>query len=80
MREQVTNPVEEIVPTSLADEIAFRLQAAILDGVFPPGTHLYQEEICARFGVSRTPVREALRKLQAQHLVVVVPNKGAKVR
>lgn len=80
MREQVTNPVEEIVPTSLADEIAFRLQAAILDGVFPPGTHLYQDEICARFGVSRTPVREALRKLQAQHLVVVVPNKGAKVR
>jgi DNA-binding GntR family transcriptional regulator len=71
---------EPIVTTSLADEIAFRLQAGILNGLYPPGTHLLQDELCARFGVSRTPVREALRKLQAQHLVVVVPNRGAKVR
>jgi DNA-binding GntR family transcriptional regulator len=69
-----------VVLTGLADEIAFRLQAAILDGEFPPGTHLQQDELCARFGVSRTPVREALRKLQAQHLVDLVPNKGATVR
>lgn len=66
--------------TSLADEIAFRLQQAILEGAYPPGTHLFQDELCERFGVSRTPIREALRKLQAQHLVVVVPNKGATVR
>lgn len=71
---------EQVAATSLTDEIAFRLQAAILDGEFPPGTHLQQDELCARFGVSRTPVREALRKLQAQHLVDVVPNKGATVR
>ena len=71
---------EPIVTSSLADEIAFRLQAGILDGSYPPGTHLLQDELCARFGVSRTPIREALRKLQAQHLVVVVPNRGAKVR
>jgi DNA-binding GntR family transcriptional regulator len=45
-----------------------------------PGAHLQQEELCARFGVSRTPVREALRKLQAQHLVQVIPNRGAMVR
>ena len=71
---------EHIAITSLADEIAFRLQAAILAGEHPPGTHLFQDEICERFGVSRTPVREALRKLQAMHLVVLVPNKGATVR
>lgn len=71
---------ERVVATSLADEIAFRLQAAILDGDYPPGTHLHQDELCARFGVSRTPVREALRELQAQHLVDLVPNKGATVR
>jgi DNA-binding FadR family transcriptional regulator len=71
---------DKVVATGLADEIAFRLQAAILDGEFPPGTHLQQDELCARFGVSRTPVREALRKLQAQHLVDLVPNKGATVR
>lgn len=69
-----------VVATGLADEIAFKLQAAILDGEYPPGTHVQQDELCARFGVSRTPVREALRKLQAQHLVDLVPNKGATVR
>jgi len=71
---------EPIVTTSLADEIAFRLETAILDGLYPPGSRLPQEELCERFAVSRTPVREALRKLQAKNLVVVVPNKGATVR
>ncbi len=71
---------EPIVTTSLADEIAFRVETAILDGLYPPGSRLPQEELCERFAVSRTPVREALRKLQAKNLVVVVPNKGATVR
>lgn len=74
-------PVREpIVTTSLADEIAFRLQTGIIDGTFPAGARLRQEEICRQFRVSRTPVREALRKLQAQNLVVMTPNKGATVR
>ncbi len=71
---------DRVLVTSLADEIAFRIQAAILDGQYPPGTHLQQDELCARFGVSRTPVREALRKLQATNLVDLVPNRGATVR
>ncbi len=71
---------ELVTSTSLADEIAFRLERGILEGEHPPGTHLLQDEICSRFGVSRTPVREALRILQAQNLVVVTPNKGATVR
>lgn len=69
-----------IVTTSLADEIAFRVESAILDGLYPPGSRLPQDELGERFAVSRTPVREALRKLQAKNLVVVVPNKGATVR
>lgn len=69
-----------IETTSLADEIAFRLEAAIVAQELPPGTRLRQEELCERFGVSRTPIREALRKLQAQRLVVLTPNKGAAVR
>jgi DNA-binding GntR family transcriptional regulator len=76
----MSTPLEQITITSLADEIAFRIQSAILAGEHPPGTRLYQDELCERFGVSRTPVREALRKLQAKHLVVLVPNKGATVR
>jgi DNA-binding GntR family transcriptional regulator len=73
-------PDQPIALTSYADEIAFRLEAEILEGAYKPGTHLMQEEICARFGVSRTPVREALRKLQAQNLVDLIPNKGARIR
>ena len=76
----MANVRDRVIPTGLADEIAFRLQAAILDGEYAPGTHLHQDVLCERFGVSRTPVREALRKLQAQHLVDLVPNKGAMVR
>jgi DNA-binding GntR family transcriptional regulator len=77
----VTTPARErIVTTGLADEIAFRLQAAILDGQYAPGMHLSQEDLCERFGVSRTPIREALRKLQAQNLIELVPNKGARIR
>jgi DNA-binding GntR family transcriptional regulator len=79
-KHDVSTPPEQIIVTSLADEIAFRIQTAILAGEHPPGTHLFQDELCERFGVSRTPVREALRKLQAKHLVVLVPNKGATVR
>lgn len=76
--ESLLSPIPET--TSLADEIAFRLEAAILSGELAPGARLRQEELCEKFGVSRTPIREALRKLQAQRLVVVIPNKGAAVR
>jgi DNA-binding GntR family transcriptional regulator len=76
----VAATTDRVLVTSLADEIAFRIQAGILDGQFPPGTHLQQDDLCARFGVSRTPVREALRKLQATNLVDLVPNRGATVR
>ncbi|MDR6289308.1 MULTISPECIES: GntR family transcriptional regulator [Inquilinus] len=55
------------------------LKAAILDGRIAGGTALRQEELAATFGLSRMPVREALRQLEAQALVDVVPHKGAVV-
>ncbi|GAA1217053.1 GntR family transcriptional regulator [Prauserella alba] len=67
-------------PSSLADQIAQILEDEILEGQYSDGSHLQQEEICGRFGVSRTPAREALRKLQAHNLVELVPNRGARVR
>jgi DNA-binding GntR family transcriptional regulator len=73
-------PPSHIETSSLADEIAFRLESEIVAQRLPPGTRLRQEELCEHFGVSRTPIREALRKLQAQRLVVLTPNKGATVR
>lgn len=55
------------------------LKAAILEGRLPGGTALRQEELAERLGVSRMPVREALRQLEAQALVEVLPHRGAVV-
>ena len=76
-------PVSEIRPVggaTLADEIAHRLQRDILDGRIALGERLAQDELCARFEVSRTPIREALTKLQSSGLVALRPNRGAIVR
>jgi DNA-binding GntR family transcriptional regulator len=65
---------------ALVDELAASIQARVLNGEIPTGTRLRQETLAAEFGVSRTPVREALRKLQASGLVEVQPRRGALVR
>lgn len=64
----------------LVDRLAAAIQATVLSGAVPIGTRLRQEALAEEFGVSRTPVREALRKLQAIGLVEVLPNRGAIVR
>jgi DNA-binding GntR family transcriptional regulator len=74
-------PELELTPgPGLAGEIAYRLQRDILERRIGLGTHLAQDELCARFGVSRTPVREALTRLAASSLVELRPNRGAVVR
>lgn len=55
------------------------LKAAILSGALAPGTPLRQEELAAAFEMSRMPIREALRSLEAQALVDFEPHKGAVV-
>ena len=69
-----------IVVNSLADEIAFKLERQILAGELAPGQKLYQQELCDRFDVSRTPIREAFHKLHALGLIELLPNRGARVR
>jgi DNA-binding GntR family transcriptional regulator len=63
-----------------ADEIALVVEEAIVSGELEPGTVLRQEQLSERFSVSRTPVREALRRLAALGLVSFVPNRGVRVR
>ncbi|MEK6275615.1 MAG: GntR family transcriptional regulator [Actinomycetota bacterium] len=63
-----------------ADEIALVLEEAIVSGELEPGRVLRQEELSERFDVSRTPVREALRRLAALGFVSFVPNRGVRVR
>jgi DNA-binding GntR family transcriptional regulator len=65
---------------ALVDELAAAIQTRVLNGELETGTWLRQESLAAEFGVSRTPVREALRKLQAAGLVEVQPRRGALVR
>jgi DNA-binding GntR family transcriptional regulator len=57
--------------------IADSLRTAILDGSYPPGERIRQEDVAARFGASRIPVREALRMLDSEGLVTLVANSGA---
>ncbi|MFV0474283.1 MAG: GntR family transcriptional regulator [Pikeienuella sp.] len=56
-----------------------RILAAIDGGEYPPGARLLESELAQRFGVSRTPVREALRRLESQGVVTHEPRKGAVV-
>jgi DNA-binding GntR family transcriptional regulator len=63
-----------------ADDIALELEQAILAGDIAPGTVLRQEQLSDRYAVSRTPVREALRRLAALGLVTFEPNRGVRVR
>ena len=65
---------------SLVDAIAATIGSRVLSGAIPRGSRLRQEAVAAEFGVSRTPVREALRKLQARGLVQMQANRGATVR
>jgi DNA-binding GntR family transcriptional regulator len=64
----------------LVDRLASAIQARILSGEIPSDSRLRQATLAAEFGVSRTPVREALRKLQSAGVVVLEPRRGAVVR
>ncbi|MGY2375055.1 GntR family transcriptional regulator [Pseudomonas sp. SDO524_S393] len=72
--------ISEPIPAHLARSVIEEtLRNAILDGRLPCGTAMRQQELASLFGVSRMPVREALRQLEAQSLLHVVTHKGAVV-
>lgn len=66
-------PLGRIRHTSLMEEAVRLLREAILTGRLAPGTHLRQLELAAQMGISRTPLREALRKLEQEGLITVLP-------
>lgn len=61
----------------LVGSLAERIGARILAGEYPPGSRLRQEALAAEYAVSRTPIREALRQLEAKGVIQHVPNQGA---
>jgi len=70
----------ETVPSALVDEVAERIREMILSGEIPIGAQLRQAALADACGVSRMPVREALRQLQNGGLITILPNRGAVVR
>ncbi len=64
---------------SLADKVFKKLEEEILNGALKAGENLTELRISARLGVSRTPVREAIHRLEQDGLVQLTPNKGAVV-
>jgi DNA-binding GntR family transcriptional regulator len=62
---------------SLTSAVADRLRDQIIRGEIPEGAQLRQNVIAEQYGVSRIPVREALRQLDAEGLINIVPNRGA---
>jgi DNA-binding GntR family transcriptional regulator len=74
-----TNALEPLGSESLANRIADRLVDAIAGGILEPGQRLIETEIAAALGVSRMPLREALKLLEAQGILAVTPRRGAAI-
>jgi len=64
----------------LIEDLANRIQAKIVAGEYPPGTRLKQEVLAQQFDVSRTPIREALSRLEAKGIVSQAQRRSAVVR
>lgn len=76
----MTEAAETLIPRrSLHAELAGRLRDMMMRGELRPGDKIAEPALCERFGVSRTPLREALKVLAAEGLVVLSPNRGASV-
>ncbi len=64
---------------SLHDELVERLRRLIVEGELEPGEKISEKALCAAYDVSRTPLREALKVLARERLVVLTPHRGAHV-
>ena len=77
---QASLPKIEKTAASLRQQVIERLREAVISGHLSPGQRLTERELTESLGVSRTVVREALRQLEAEGLIEVIPNKGPVVR
>ncbi|MCC8937311.1 GntR family transcriptional regulator [Bradyrhizobium sp. Arg68] len=65
---------------SLHGEILLRLRDHVVEGNIPDGARVPERQLCEMLGISRTPLREALKVLAAEGLIELLPNRGARVR
>ena len=64
---------------TLSDHVFRRIQSAIVRGDIAPGSKISEPELARAYGISRGPLREAIRRLEGQRLLVRVPHVGARV-
>lgn len=76
----VGSDLGRISRTSLHDTIVGRLRDMIIEGALEPGTRLHEGQLGEQLGVSRTPLREAIKYLASEGLVELIPSRGATVR
>jgi DNA-binding GntR family transcriptional regulator len=69
----------QIPRQSLHDALVANLRGMILDRELKPGDKIAEQKLCERFGVSRTPLREALKVLSAEGIVELLPHRGAMI-
>jgi DNA-binding GntR family transcriptional regulator len=62
----------------LHDEVVSRVRHLLMEGEIPPGARVPERDLCLTLGISRTPLREALKVLAAEGYVVLLPNRGAR--
>lgn len=79
MRGSQRSGLPRVVPRTYRSDVYQGLRQSILDGSLPAGAALVERRISDEMGVSRAPVREALRKLEEDGLVVTIPYKGSYV-
>ena len=77
MKDTLQIKMDEFLP--LRDVVFNTLRQAILTGELKPGERLMEIHLAERLGVSRTPIREAIRKLELEGLVTMIPRRGAEV-
>ncbi len=72
-------PSTAIFRTPLHEEVAARIRELITEGLLTPGSKLNERVLAGQLGVSRTPLREALKLLAGERLIELNPNRGASV-
>jgi len=77
--ERATNSATPVNTNTLSQQVYSHLRAGILDNTYRPGSPLPEEAMAEKLNVSRVPVREALRRLSAEGLVIIKPRQGATV-
>jgi DNA-binding GntR family transcriptional regulator len=80
MSDVVVLPERGPVRGATVDYVLHHLREGILQGLYAPGQRLIEADLTRELGISRGPLREALRRLSADNLLEIVPNRGAIVR